>query len=212
MICSLCYFLSFLCPHTGVCQLVNKMEEKSGKIKAFNRNDEEFLEAFVIFCGLGIQNTQMYEAVERAMAKQMVTLEVSPILGGPWLPPKRASCSQTLSVLHVSAATHRDTTQSLSSLRRAAFGLLSCSGIFCLFLTLPADSWIWCCVLTSLLRFSGSWRHLFLSRRLHTGSTVGALCCVGRGKCFGTLRGFLFLSGSFCDDFGSVFHTNQCED
>ena len=53
------------------------MEENSGKIKAFNRNDEQFLEAFVIFCGLGIQNTQMYEAVERAMAKQMVTLEVS---------------------------------------------------------------------------------------------------------------------------------------
>lgn len=61
---------------TGVCQLVNKMEETTGKIKPFNRNDEQFLEAFVIFCGLGIQNTQMYEAVERAMAKQMVTLEV----------------------------------------------------------------------------------------------------------------------------------------
>uniref|UniRef100_A0A803SWL9 cGMP-specific 3',5'-cyclic phosphodiesterase n=1 Tax=Anolis carolinensis TaxID=28377 RepID=A0A803SWL9_ANOCA len=60
----------------GVCQLANKMEENSCKIKAFNRNDEQFLEAFVIFCGLGIQNTQMYEAVERAMAKQMVTLEV----------------------------------------------------------------------------------------------------------------------------------------
>uniref|UniRef100_A0A2D4IYE7 3',5'-cyclic-GMP phosphodiesterase n=1 Tax=Micrurus lemniscatus lemniscatus TaxID=129467 RepID=A0A2D4IYE7_MICLE len=60
----------------GVCQLANKMEENSGKIKAFNRNDEQFLEAFVIFCGLGIQNTQMYEAVERAMAKQIVTLEV----------------------------------------------------------------------------------------------------------------------------------------
>ncbi|KAH0615949.1 hypothetical protein JD844_026621 [Phrynosoma platyrhinos] len=60
----------------GVCQLANKMEENSGKIKAFNRNDEQFLEAFVIFCGLGIQNTQMYEAVERAMAKQMVTLEI----------------------------------------------------------------------------------------------------------------------------------------
>ncbi|XP_051822396.1 cGMP-specific 3',5'-cyclic phosphodiesterase isoform X3 [Antechinus flavipes] len=60
----------------GVCQLVNKMEENSSKFKPFNRNDEQFLEAFVIFCGLGIQNTQMYEAVERAMAKQMVTLEV----------------------------------------------------------------------------------------------------------------------------------------
>ncbi|KAM8900510.1 cGMP-specific 3',5'-cyclic phosphodiesterase isoform 2-T2 [Spinachia spinachia] len=60
----------------GVCQLVNKMDEASGTVKAFNRNDEQFLEAFTIFCGLGIQNTQMYETVERAMAKQEVTLEV----------------------------------------------------------------------------------------------------------------------------------------
>ncbi|XP_057201809.1 cGMP-specific 3',5'-cyclic phosphodiesterase isoform X2 [Triplophysa rosa] len=60
----------------GVCQLVNKMDDSSGEIKAFNRNDEQFLEAIAIFCGLGIQNTQMYEAVERAMAKQEVTLEV----------------------------------------------------------------------------------------------------------------------------------------
>ncbi|XP_043100539.1 cGMP-specific 3',5'-cyclic phosphodiesterase isoform X2 [Puntigrus tetrazona] len=60
----------------GVCQLVNKMDEASAEVKAFNRNDEQFLEAFAIFCGLGIQNTQMYEAVERAMAKQEVTLEV----------------------------------------------------------------------------------------------------------------------------------------
>lgn len=66
----------------GVCQLVNKMEENTGKIKPFNQNDEQFLEAFVIFCGLGIQNTQMYEAVERAMAKQMVTLEVGTKLAG----------------------------------------------------------------------------------------------------------------------------------
>ncbi|XP_003966789.1 cGMP-specific 3',5'-cyclic phosphodiesterase isoform X2 [Takifugu rubripes] len=60
----------------GVCQLVNKMDEASDSVKAFNRNDEQFLEAFAIFCGLGIQNTQMYETVERAMAKQEVTLEV----------------------------------------------------------------------------------------------------------------------------------------
>ncbi|XP_076007832.1 cGMP-specific 3',5'-cyclic phosphodiesterase isoform X2 [Genypterus blacodes] len=60
----------------GVCQLVNKMDEASGRVKTFNRNDEQFLEAFAIFCGLGIQNTQMYETVERAMAKQEVTLEV----------------------------------------------------------------------------------------------------------------------------------------
>ncbi|CAH2300670.1 cGMP-specific 3, 5 -cyclic phosphodiesterase isoform X1 [Pelobates cultripes] len=60
----------------GVCQLINKVDENSGKIKSFNTNDEQFLEAFAIFCGLGIQNTQMYEVVERAMAKQMVTLEI----------------------------------------------------------------------------------------------------------------------------------------
>ncbi|KAM4537191.1 cGMP-specific 3',5'-cyclic phosphodiesterase isoform 4-T4 [Odontesthes bonariensis] len=60
----------------GVCQLVNEMDEASNTVKAFNRNDEQFLEAFAIFCGLGIQNTQMYETVERAMVKQEVTLEV----------------------------------------------------------------------------------------------------------------------------------------
>ncbi|KAM9827138.1 cGMP-specific 3',5'-cyclic phosphodiesterase isoform 1-T1 [Neosynchiropus ocellatus] len=60
----------------GVCQLVNKMDEGSLCRKTFNRNDEQFLEAFAVFCGLGIQNTQMYETVERAMAKQEVTLEV----------------------------------------------------------------------------------------------------------------------------------------
>uniref|UniRef100_A0A669EZB8 Phosphodiesterase n=1 Tax=Oreochromis niloticus TaxID=8128 RepID=A0A669EZB8_ORENI len=65
-----------LCLHVGVCQLVNKIDEVSGSVKPFNRNDDQFLEAFAIFCGLGIQNTQMYETVERAMAKQEVTLEV----------------------------------------------------------------------------------------------------------------------------------------
>uniref|UniRef100_A0A674N5E8 Phosphodiesterase n=1 Tax=Takifugu rubripes TaxID=31033 RepID=A0A674N5E8_TAKRU len=65
-----------VCVSSGVCQLVNKMDEASDSVKAFNRNDEQFLEAFAIFCGLGIQNTQMYETVERAMAKQEVTLEV----------------------------------------------------------------------------------------------------------------------------------------
>ncbi len=66
-----------VCVCVGVCQLVNKMGEGLGSVKVFNRNDEQFLEAFAIFCGLGIQNTQMYETVERAMAKQEVTLEVS---------------------------------------------------------------------------------------------------------------------------------------
>ncbi|XP_057712258.1 cGMP-specific 3',5'-cyclic phosphodiesterase [Corythoichthys intestinalis] len=59
----------------GCCQLVNKMDDL-GVTKTFNRNDEQFLEAFAIFCGLAIQNTQMYETVARAMAKQQVTLEV----------------------------------------------------------------------------------------------------------------------------------------
>ncbi|KAJ4936456.1 hypothetical protein JOQ06_001048 [Pogonophryne albipinna] len=53
-----------------------KKDKVIGSVKAFNRNDEQFLEAFAIFCGLGIQNTQMYETVERARAKQQVTLEV----------------------------------------------------------------------------------------------------------------------------------------
>ena len=91
-------FTSNLCSSSGVavgvCQLVNKMEENTGKVKPFNRNDEQFLEAFVIFCGLGIQNTQMYEAVERAMAKQMVTLEVSAAEGTSQCPQQtlRSPC------------------------------------------------------------------------------------------------------------------------
>ncbi|XP_042148153.1 dual 3',5'-cyclic-AMP and -GMP phosphodiesterase 11 isoform X3 [Ixodes scapularis] len=55
----------------GVAQLINKLNGEP-----FNKNDEQLLEAFAIFCGLGIQNTQMYEKVVKAMAKQRVTLEV----------------------------------------------------------------------------------------------------------------------------------------
>lgn len=36
-----------------------------------------FLQAFTIFCGLGIHNTMMYSEVEKAMARQKVTIEVS---------------------------------------------------------------------------------------------------------------------------------------
>uniref|UniRef100_S4R9H4 Phosphodiesterase n=1 Tax=Petromyzon marinus TaxID=7757 RepID=S4R9H4_PETMA len=60
----------------GVCQLVNKLEEGAGEVRPFNRNDEQFVEAFAIFCGMAIRNTRMYEAVARAVAKQTVTLEV----------------------------------------------------------------------------------------------------------------------------------------
>lgn len=44
--------------------------------KSFTKNDENFVEAFAIFCGMGIHNTHMYEKAIVAMAKQSVTLEV----------------------------------------------------------------------------------------------------------------------------------------
>ncbi|CAG0919146.1 unnamed protein product [Notodromas monacha] len=55
----------------GVIQLVNKTTGAK-----FTKNDENFLEAFAIFCGMGIHNTQMYERAVVAMAKHQVTMEV----------------------------------------------------------------------------------------------------------------------------------------
>ncbi|GAB6024627.1 hypothetical protein CHUAL_009771 [Chamberlinius hualienensis] len=55
----------------GVIQLINKV---GGGF--YTKNDEHFLEAFAIFCGLGLQNTHMYETAVKAVAKQRVTLEV----------------------------------------------------------------------------------------------------------------------------------------
>lgn len=55
----------------GVVQLINKFNNLP-----FTTNDENFLEAFAIFCGMGIHNTHMYEKAMIAMAKQKVTLEV----------------------------------------------------------------------------------------------------------------------------------------
>ncbi|XP_055685169.1 dual 3',5'-cyclic-AMP and -GMP phosphodiesterase 11 isoform X2 [Lutzomyia longipalpis] len=55
----------------GVIQLVNKFNDL-----IFTKNDENFVEAFAIFCGMGIHNTHMYEKAVVAMAKQSVTLEV----------------------------------------------------------------------------------------------------------------------------------------
>ncbi|XP_022315399.2 dual 3',5'-cyclic-AMP and -GMP phosphodiesterase 11-like isoform X1 [Crassostrea virginica] len=54
----------------GVTQLINKLD---GSI--FNKNDENLFEAFAIFCGLGINNTQTYETLMKAMAKQRISLE-----------------------------------------------------------------------------------------------------------------------------------------
>ncbi|KAL8587788.1 hypothetical protein ACOMHN_021006 [Nucella lapillus] len=55
----------------GVMQLVNKMDNTT-----FNKNDENLFEAFAIFCGMGINNTAMYETAMKAIAKQRVALEV----------------------------------------------------------------------------------------------------------------------------------------
>lgn len=42
---------------------------------AFTDSDVSIFEAFAIFCGLGIHNTQMYESACKLMAKQKVALE-----------------------------------------------------------------------------------------------------------------------------------------
>ncbi|XP_047112368.1 cGMP-specific 3',5'-cyclic phosphodiesterase, partial [Schistocerca piceifrons] len=54
----------------GVAQLINKT---SGQ--PFTDCDVSIFEAFAIFCGLGIHNTQMYENACKLMAKQKVALE-----------------------------------------------------------------------------------------------------------------------------------------
>jgi len=55
----------------GVFQLINKFDQLP-----FTSNDENFVEAFAIFCGMAISNVTHYEAAIVAMAKQQVTLEV----------------------------------------------------------------------------------------------------------------------------------------
>ncbi|XP_037912457.1 cGMP-specific 3',5'-cyclic phosphodiesterase isoform X3 [Hermetia illucens] len=54
----------------GVAQLINK---ETGL--PFTDSDVSIFEAFAIFCGLGIHNTQMYENACKLMAKQKVALE-----------------------------------------------------------------------------------------------------------------------------------------
>ncbi|XP_063239936.1 cGMP-specific 3',5'-cyclic phosphodiesterase [Bacillus rossius redtenbacheri] len=54
----------------GVAQLINKENGSS-----FSESDVSIFEAFAIFCGLGIHNTQMYENACKLMAKQKVALE-----------------------------------------------------------------------------------------------------------------------------------------
>ncbi|XP_071441726.1 cGMP-specific 3',5'-cyclic phosphodiesterase-like [Hetaerina americana] len=54
----------------GVAQLINKANGHP-----FSDSDVSIFEAFAIFCGLGIHNTQMYENACKLMAKQKVALE-----------------------------------------------------------------------------------------------------------------------------------------
>jgi hypothetical protein len=46
-------------------------ENEANPIFSFS-NDENFVEAFAIFCGMGISNVRMYETAMVAMAKQQV--------------------------------------------------------------------------------------------------------------------------------------------
>ncbi|ODM93439.1 cGMP-specific 3',5'-cyclic phosphodiesterase [Orchesella cincta] len=54
----------------GVAQLINKSNNQH-----FTHTDVNTFEAFAIFCGLGIHNTQLYEGACKLMAKQSVALD-----------------------------------------------------------------------------------------------------------------------------------------
>ncbi|XP_071793701.1 cGMP-specific 3',5'-cyclic phosphodiesterase-like isoform X1 [Asterias amurensis] len=58
----------------GVAEMINKTGVSVNL--SFTDQDENLFEAFAIFCGLGIHNTQMYENAVKLMAKQQVALEV----------------------------------------------------------------------------------------------------------------------------------------
>nr|XP_018899769.1 PREDICTED: dual 3',5'-cyclic-AMP and -GMP phosphodiesterase 11A-like [Bemisia tabaci] len=55
----------------GVASIFNKLTGLP-----FDENDEQLFEAFTIFCGLGIHNTLIYSEIEKAMARQKVSIEV----------------------------------------------------------------------------------------------------------------------------------------
>ena len=55
----------------GCAQIANRLDNQP-----FDENDEQLFEAFCIFCGLGINNTLIYDQLERSMAEKSVALEV----------------------------------------------------------------------------------------------------------------------------------------
>ncbi|ELW63769.1 Dual 3',5'-cyclic-AMP and -GMP phosphodiesterase 11A [Tupaia chinensis] len=58
-------------PKPSVAQVLNRLDGKP-----FDDADQRLFEAFVIFCGLGINNTIMYDQVKKSWAKQSVALDV----------------------------------------------------------------------------------------------------------------------------------------
>jgi len=55
----------------GCAQIANRLDNQP-----FDENDEQLFEAFCIFCGLGINNTMIYNQLEKSMAEKVVALEV----------------------------------------------------------------------------------------------------------------------------------------
>lgn len=56
----------------GCAQIANRLDRHT-----FDENDELLFEAFCIFCGLGINNTLIYNELEKSMAEKTVALEVT---------------------------------------------------------------------------------------------------------------------------------------
>ena len=55
----------------GCAQIANRLDNQP-----FDENDEQLFQAFCIFCGLGINNTLIYNQLEKSMAEKSVALEV----------------------------------------------------------------------------------------------------------------------------------------
>lgn len=55
----------------GCANIANRLDEQP-----FDEADEELFEAFCIFCGLAINNTLIYNKLEKSMAEKVVALEV----------------------------------------------------------------------------------------------------------------------------------------
>ncbi len=55
----------------GCAQVTNRLDDEP-----FDENDEQLFEAFCIFCGLGINNTIMFNQLKTSIAEKSVALEV----------------------------------------------------------------------------------------------------------------------------------------